>query len=126
MGTSACLQWRVWATPEGLGPCDKPAGPARQAAACAAGRTALLLLATWARCRNHEGGKRKFEATMDQVDQELGAAGGPFFLGQDLSLVDIVFVPFLERIVASIVYYNGLVVRGQGCVPPLLPCLGPC
>ena len=67
---------------------------------------------------------------MDLVDKELGAAGGPFFLGRDLSLVDIVFVPFLERVVASIVYYKGLVVRGQGCVPlsphppqtPHLPC----
>ena len=61
---------------------------------------------------------------MDQVDGELGAAGGPFFLGKDLSLVDIVFVPFLERIVASIVYYKGLVVRGQGCVLMLAAAMG--
>ena len=53
-------------------------------------------------------------ATMDAVDRELHAAGGPFFLGEDLSLVDCVFAPFLERIAASIFYYKGFVVRGEG------------
>ena len=55
---------------------------------------------------------------MDVVEQQLGAAGGPFFLGRELSLVDIVFAPFLERIAASIAYYKGFIVRGQvGMVP---------
>ncbi len=31
---------------------------------------------------------------------------GPFFLGQDISLVDITFVPMLERAVASLAYYK--------------------
>lgn len=44
-------------------------------------------------------------------------AGGPFFLGRDLSLVDITFVPMLERVVASLLYYKGCVVRGQGRWP---------
>ncbi|EIE23653.1 glutathione S-transferase [Coccomyxa subellipsoidea C-169] len=57
---------------------------------------------------------REFIATMDAVDRELGAAGGPFFLGADLSMVDVVFSPFLERIAASILYYKGLTVRGDG------------
>lgn len=51
---------------------------------------------------------------MDAVDRELGAAGGPFFLGADLSMVDVVFAPFLERIAASILYYKGFTVRGEG------------
>ena len=51
---------------------------------------------------------------MDIVDRELHAAGGPFFLGKDLSLVDCVFAPFLERIAAAIFYYKGFVVRGEG------------
>lgn len=51
---------------------------------------------------------------MDLVNHEMQAAGGPFFLGKDLSLVDVVFSPFLERIAASIYYYKGFVVRGEG------------
>lgn len=65
-------------------------------------------------CRGHEANKREFTATMDAVDREMQAAGGPFFLGKDLSLVDVVFAPFLERIAASIIYYKGFVVRGEG------------
>ena len=61
---------------------------------------------------------------MDAVDRELGAAGGPFFLGADLSMVDVVFAPFLERIAASILYYKGFTVRGDGYVPFFpYPCL---
>ncbi|KAK9905873.1 hypothetical protein WJX75_007986 [Coccomyxa subellipsoidea] len=63
---------------------------------------------------SHEANKREFIATMDAVDRELGAAGGPFFLGADLSMVDVVFAPFLERIAASILYYKGFTVRGDG------------
>ena len=65
-------------------------------------------------CRGHEANKRGFIATMDAVDREMQAAGGPFFLGKELSLVDVVFSPFLERIAASIYYYKGFVVRGEG------------
>lgn len=47
-----------------------------------------------------------FEALMDQVDSELELAGGPFFLGGKLSLVDCMFAPFLERMAASLLYYK--------------------
>ena len=43
---------------------------------------------------------------MSIVDQELGTEDGPYFLGWGFSLVDCVFAPFLERIVASIPYYK--------------------
>ncbi len=69
------------------------------------------------RCRGHELNKREFIATMDTIDREMQAAGGPFFLGKELSLVDVVFSPFLERIAASIYYYKGFVVRGEGRWP---------
>lgn len=55
-----------------------------------------------------------FVATMDLVNHELGYEGGPYFLGKEISLVDVVFAPFLERIAASILYYKGMIVRGQG------------
>lgn len=57
--------------------------------------------------------------TMTQVNAELDVDAGPFFLGKDLSLVDCVFAPFLERIVASIPYYKGVRVRGEGRFPHL-------
>lgn len=50
---------------------------------------------------------------MGAVEGALGAEGGPFFLGAELSLVDVVFSPFLERIVASIPYYKGEKLRGS-------------
>ncbi len=86
----------------------------------------FLILVVLLHCRSHEANKREFVATMDAVDRELGAAGSPFFLGAELSMVDIVFAPFLERIAASILYYKGLIVRGEGCADtfyPILLCL---
>lgn len=53
------------------------------------------------------------------MEAALGSDGGPFFLGSEISLVDIVFVPFLERMVASIPYYKGLRLRGTGQWPNL-------
>jgi glutathione S-transferase len=37
---------------------------------------------------------------LDVVDEELARRKGPYFLGGELSLVDITFTPFLERMVA--------------------------
>lgn len=48
-----------------------------------------------------------FERVLGVVDKELGSTPGPFFLGADISMVDIAFVPFLERMVASMLYYKG-------------------
>jgi glutathione S-transferase len=59
-----------------------------------------------------------FIKTMDAVEAALGVTDGPYFL-EDFSLVDITFAPFLERIVASLLYYKGLVMRGQGRWPNL-------
>lgn len=60
-----------------------------------------------------------FMDTMGQVDAQLAEGGGPFFLGKDMSLVDCVFAPFLERINASIPYYKGVQVRGSQQFPHL-------
>ena len=43
---------------------------------------------------------------------------GPYFL-KDFSLVDIRFVPFLERLVASLAYYKGFHVRGSANYPAI-------
>lgn len=39
---------------------------------------------------------------MDEVDAALAESRGPYFLGEELSLVDCVFAPFLERIGESV------------------------
>lgn len=44
---------------------------------------------------------------------------GPYFLGSEISLVDITFAPMLERAAASLCYYKGFVMRGNNKFPAL-------
>ena len=64
------------------------------------------------------GGKNlrtNFIAVLNDVEGELAAAkGGDFFLGEKVSIVDMMFMPFLERMCASLLYYKGFCIR----VPP--------
>jgi len=57
------------------------------------------------------GGKDQFIDTLKYVDSVLQQATGPFFLGKEFTLVDVQFAPFLERMVASLLYYKGFVIR---------------
>jgi len=59
-----------------------------------------------------------FEALLSAVDAQLATAG-PFFLGAEVSMVDCMFAPFLERMAASVPYYKGLAVRGNQAWPHL-------
>ena len=70
------------------------------------------LTAGWMDGQNRSG----FEEALDVVEQELASApdGGPYFMGAELSLVDITFTPFLERMAASLAYYKGLKIEGNG------------
>ncbi|GMH39233.1 hypothetical protein BSKO_07131 [Bryopsis sp. KO-2023] len=70
------------------------------------------LCSAWAQ----ESQKKSFEAAMSEVDRQLGATDSPYFL-EDFSMVDIVFSPFLERMDASITYYKGFRMRGEGRFP---------
>lgn len=60
--------------------------------------------------------REAFEAAMAAVDDALGrvGGGGPFFLGENISLVDLIFVPFLERQNASLLYWKGFKLRNGG------------
>lgn len=60
--------------------------------------------------------REAFEAAMQAVDDALGsvAGGGPFFLGEDISMVDLLFVPFMERQNASLLYWKGFKMRNGG------------
>lgn len=56
--------------------------------------------------------KSNFLATLDEVEEALKQVNdGPFFLGKDITIVDVQFAPFLERTVASLLYYKGFQIR---------------
>ena len=62
-----------------------------------------------------DAARAAFYRTLGAVEGALAGAegGGPYFMGPELSLADLVFAPFLERIVASIPYYKGEPIRGD-------------
>jgi glutathione S-transferase len=47
------------------------------------------------------------------MEQALAAHGGPFFLGGDLTTAEVVFVPYVERMNASLAYYKGFLLRQE-------------
>ena len=65
---------------------------------------------------------RAMEEALGQVDGQLGSTSalGPYFLGAELSLVDVMFTPFLERIAASLPYFKGFTARDDRSVTRLL------
>lgn len=41
------------------------------------------------------------------VEQALSQSTGAYFLGDEISIIDILFTPFLERMAASLPYFKG-------------------
>jgi glutathione S-transferase len=68
------------------------------------------LTSGWADGQNRSG----FEDVLDVVDAELRATPGSYFMGETFTLVDITFAPFLERMAASLAYYKGFRMEGNG------------
>jgi glutathione S-transferase len=58
-----------------------------------------------------ERARQAFERQAAAMAAALEAQGGPFLFGTELSGVDLVFVPFLERMSASLAYYKGYLLR---------------
>lgn len=54
--------------------------------------------------------EENFISTLNVVERELSQVG-PFFCGQDVSMVDFMFASFLERIAASLLYFKGFQMR---------------
>jgi glutathione S-transferase len=65
----------------------------------------------------NERQKLNFEATLGRVEEALAAAGGPYFLGEFFSVIDCIFVPFMERMAASLCFYKGFRLRGNPQFP---------
>jgi glutathione S-transferase len=66
----------------------------------------------WLTSGDDSGGRlqKQFVDVLNEVENAL-TAGGPFFLGKEVAMVDFMFAPFLERIAASIIYYKGFPIR---------------
>jgi glutathione S-transferase len=54
----------------------------------------------------------RFQQTAAALERALQAGPGAFLLG-DLSVADLVFVPYLERMNASLAYYKGFLLRRE-------------
>jgi glutathione S-transferase len=64
--------------------------------------------------------KSQFVEVLNEVEKALTSAG-PFFMGKDVSMVDFMFAPFLERIAASMIYFKGFPVRVTDGTPTDFP-----
>jgi glutathione S-transferase len=64
---------------------------------------------SWLTCSADAPAEKEMDSLLRQVDEELRSTQeeGPYFLGSDVSIVDIMFAPFLERMAASLPYYKG-------------------
>jgi len=65
----------------------------------------------WLRSTGGGSGKQYMEDTLADVERALKESGGPFFMGKDVTIVDVQFLSFLERMSASLLYYKGFVIR---------------
>ncbi len=52
-----------------------------------------------------------FHAMADRMEAALTATPGPWLLGGEITTADLVFVPYLERMNASLAYYKGDLLR---------------
>lgn len=65
-------------------------------------------------------GKTNFTHVLGIFEKELGAHPGPWILGGDApSTADLVFVPYIERMAASLYYYKGFTMRDASSRPHL-------
>jgi glutathione S-transferase len=60
-----------------------------------------------------DSGRSQFQRFASAMEQALGATPGPFLLGPGLSTADLVFVPYVERMAASLAYYKGFGLRQE-------------
>ena len=66
--------------------------------------------------KDEEERRQGFVRVAKMMDRALADTPGPFFL-DEFSVVDCVFVPYVERMNASLFYYKGFVLRDRGEFP---------
>jgi glutathione S-transferase len=57
--------------------------------------------------------QQQFQGWAHTLEQALGVQDGPFLLGEELGTADLVFVPYVERMNASLAYYKGYRLRQE-------------
>jgi glutathione S-transferase len=55
--------------------------------------------------------KKNFEAALADVDKSLSSTPGPYFLGEEFTAADVIFIPYVERMLASLYYYKGFNIK---------------
>jgi len=55
--------------------------------------------------------QQNFEMVLQDVESALAESGGPFFMGKSVTIVDMMFAPFLERMAASLLFFKGYMMR---------------
>ena len=70
------------------------------------------------RSRKQEGQrKQEFEYVAAEVDRVLGLQKNGVFFLSEFSSADVVFVPYVERMVASLFFYKGFTLRDSDKYP---------
>jgi len=79
-----------------------------------------ILFRAWCEwlCQPHNGAsesraRAQFQRMARFMEQALEGSGGPFLLGAPFTTADLVFVPYLERMNASLSYYKGFLLRQE-------------
>lgn len=79
-----------------------------------------LLFRAWCEwlCRPHAApgearARAAFQRVAGAMETALAVHGGPFLMGAELTTADLVFVPYVERMGASLAYYKGLLLRRE-------------
>ncbi len=65
-----------------------------------------------ARGQQEQRNRQQFIAVANEVETALSRTSGPYFL-EDFSTADVVFVPYVERMNASLYYYKGYSLREE-------------
>ncbi len=63
--------------------------------------------------RSEVEARGQFRQLAAAMEQSLAAGGGPFLLGAEFGTADLVFVPYVERMNASLAYYKGYGLRQE-------------
>jgi glutathione S-transferase len=76
-------------------------------------RTLFSAWMSWLTSRDSTEGRLRdnFVSVLNMVEAELSSTKGGFFLAENVSMVDFMFMPFLERMCASMLYFKGFLMR---------------
>eukprot|EP00501_MAST-03F_sp_TOSAG23-6_P002083 GSMAST32.ASY1.ANO1.2176.1 assembled CDS len=66
---------------------------------------------------NENNGRLQFTRIAQVVDKVLASSSSSFFLSSGFSIVDTIFVPYMERMNASLYYYKGFHLRNKDDFP---------